>query len=537
MIQCVILKPVRRALHAFPIALAVASVASWGQGAVQPKDGGTLRIALRGDPATLDCAAISSAHVAFVLFPAYSTLLKLDAHNYPNVVGDLALSWTGSSDGLSYTFKLQPGIKFHDGTPLGAKDIKATYDRLRHPPPGVVSIRQDQFSDIKSITVVDPLTVRFDLSSPNSSMLTAFANPWNCVYSADRLAKDPSFPSKTVMGSGPFRLTEQTPGNRIVFQKFDGYFKRGLPHLDRLELIVLSNAAVVPALSSGQVDADFFTFSDPLVKQIQKVRGQQIVFDTAETTTGSIVTFNTKRKPLDDVRVRRALAMAIDRQGADTNLGRLVAVKGTSPVYHAGTPYSLTQQQLAVLPGFAPDINKAREEAKRLLKEAGASNLKLTLLAPNTHDPYEVYGVFLVDSWRRVGVDVELRAVDAAAYQAAKTSRDFDAVLEWNSSQGLDPIEVLDKFVPGSAANFGGNQDEQLAGIYARIKAERDPKNLQALARQFQIRLLDQAWSTTLLWATRTTAVPADLRGWKTPPTFSLDLDHADLWWDRAPVR
>ncbi len=503
--------------------------------AVTPKPGGTLKIALRSDPATLDCHAISSSHVAFVLFPAYSTLLKFDADKYPAIIGDLATSWSVSPDGLDYTFKLHPGIRFHDGSALTSQDIKATYDRLRNPPPGVVSLRQSQLSDLKSVEAIDPQTVKFTLSTRNSSMLTVFANPWNCIYSSAKLAQDPLFPSKTIMGSGPFKLAEQSPGSRIVYEKFRGYFKKGLPYLDRLELIVLANPAVVPALSGGQVDADFFTFSDPLKDQIIRARGARTVFSTAETTTDAIMTFNAKRPNFSDVRVRKALTMAIDRASADANLGKLVAVRGTSPVYPAGNEYALPPAQLAQRPGFGSDINKAREEARRLLKEAGASDLKLTLLAPNTRDPYEAYGIFLADAWRRIGVNVELRALDSAAYQAAKTAREFDAVLEWNSTQSLHPIEVLDKYVPGGAANFGGYQDEELTALYQQIKREANPQQLRVLTQRFQTRLLDQAWIAPLLWATRTTAVPAGLRGWKTPPTFVLNLDHAQLWWETPP--
>lgn len=506
------------------------------QTAAAPKPGGTLKIALRGDPGTLDCHAISSSHVAFVLFPAYSTLLKFDADKYPAIAGDLAQSWTVSPDGLQYTFKLQPGVKFHDGTAMTAQDVKATYERLRSPPPGVVSLRQAQFEDIKSIDVVDAQTIRFRLGTRNSSMLTVFANPWNCIYSAARLQKDATFPAKNILGTGPFKLAEQSPGNRIVFEKFADYFHKGLPYLDKLELIVLANPAVVPALSSGQVDADFFTFSDALRDQVAKARGNKTVFSSSDTNTVAIVTFNSKRAQFADPRVRRALSMAVDRRAADATLPRLVAVKGTSPIYRAGTEYALPAPQLAKVAGFEPDINKAREDAKKLLAEAGASNLKMTLLAPNTRDPYEAYNVFLADAWRRIGVDVEIRAVDSAAYQAAKTARDFDAVLEWNSTQSLHPLEVFDKFVPGHAANFGGYQDDELTRLYQQIKQESDAPKLKALATQFQMRVLDNAYMVPLLWATRTTAVPAGLNGWKTPPTFVLNLDHARLWWD-TPAR
>lgn len=496
-----------------------------------PTPGGTLRVALRGDPASLDCHAVESGHVAFALFPAYSTLLKYDPLEYPKIIGDLATSWTESPDHLTYTFKLASQAKFHDGSPLTSKDVKATYERLRDPPPGVISLRKPFFADIKAIDTPDAHTVRFTLSAPNAAMMSTFANPWNCIYSAQKLAADPLSPSKAIFGSGPFRLVEQVPGSRIVYEKFKDYFKPGLPYLDRVELIVLSNANVVPAISSGQVNADFFTFSAPLREQIAKARGTRTVFDSAESTTGSIVTFNTKRKPFDDVRVRRALAMAIDRPTAELSLPKLIAVKGTSPFYRAGSAFALPDATLATMPGFAPDIAKSREEAKKLLKEAGAENLKLVLLTPNTRDPYEVYGVFMVDSWRRIGVTVELRAVDAATYTAAKTARDFDAVLEWNSSQGVDPNEVLNKYVPTSPNNYSGADDPELVALFEQIRREFDVAKRRELVHRFESRVLTQAWMTPLQWATRTTAVDSDLRGWKSQPIFSAGVSLETLWW------
>jgi peptide/nickel transport system substrate-binding protein len=502
-----------------------------------PVPGGSLKMALRGDPGTLDCHAVSSSTVSMAVSPAYSTLLRFDPQDYTRVVGGVARSWNVSPDALTYTFKLEPDVRFHDGTPLTSEDVRATFERLRNPPPGVTSVRKNLFSDIKAIRVVDPTTIVFSLAAPDPAMLTVFANPWNCLYSAQRLAKDPNYPAKTVMGSGPFRMVEYTPGSHIVYEKFPGYFRPGLPYLDKLEFIILANAAVVPALSSGQVDADFFTFSQPLQQQIARARGDKTVFDTAAMTTMSFVAFNTRRKPFDDVRVRRALTLAIDRKGGDASLPKLIAVKGYSPIYRPGTAYSLPADRVAALPGFGADLTQARQDAKRLLQEAGATDLKLSLLAPSSHDPFEVLGVYLADAWRRIGVKVELRSVDSASYLASKRSGDFDAVIDWNSPVSTHPIEVLEKYVPGSASNTTGAQDDMLSTLYRTIKRETDEQRLVDESRAFQQRLLEQAYVAPLFWATRTTAVPADLRGWKTPPNFYLGLDHAELWREPAPAQ
>ena len=133
----------------------------------------------------------------------------------------MAESWSVSADGLSYTFKIRPNVVFHDGTALTAKDVKATFDRPRNPPAGIVSIRQALFSDIVSIETPDPSTVVMKLKAPDASFLDTLALPYNCIYSADRLAHGANYPAKTVMGSGPFVFVEHVNGSPWIGKRFE----------------------------------------------------------------------------------------------------------------------------------------------------------------------------------------------------------------------------------------------------------------------------------------------------------------------------
>src|SRR6187200_1182362 len=159
-----------------------------------PVAGGLLKFAVGAEPPNYDCHAQTSFAFLHPVRPHYSTLLKFDTAHYPKVVGDLAESWTVSPDGLTFTFKLRRNVKFHDGTPMTSEDVKATYERLRKPPPGVQSIREETFKDITTIDTPDPYTVVFKLARTNASMLSSFASPWDCVYSAAKLKTDPKFP-------------------------------------------------------------------------------------------------------------------------------------------------------------------------------------------------------------------------------------------------------------------------------------------------------------------------------------------------------
>src|SRR6266566_5585971 len=129
----------------------------------KPRAGGTLRVALAGDPPSLDMHQEQTFMVTIPLSPVYNTLVMFDPHAYPKVIGDLAQSWTVSEDGLTYTFTLHQGVKFHDGSELTSADMKASWDKIISPPEGVVSPRKSEYEFIKSIEAPDLYTVVFRL--------------------------------------------------------------------------------------------------------------------------------------------------------------------------------------------------------------------------------------------------------------------------------------------------------------------------------------------------------------------------------------
>ena len=142
-------------------------------------------------------------------------MLKFDAANYPQIVGDLAESWTVSPDRLTYTFKLRPNVLFHDGSKLTSADVKASYERIVHPPPGVVSARKVDYAAISSIDTPDPRTVVFHLQWPEAAMLANFASPWNCIYSAAKLAEDPAISQDPHPRHRAIRLCRARQGSSI----------------------------------------------------------------------------------------------------------------------------------------------------------------------------------------------------------------------------------------------------------------------------------------------------------------------------------
>jgi peptide/nickel transport system substrate-binding protein len=134
--------------------------------------------------------------------PCYSLLQQFDPYHYPKIIGDLATEWKISPDGLTYTFKLHQGVRFHDGSPLTSADLKASYDKIVSPPKGVVSFRKNSFAEVERVEAPDPSTVVFKLKFPSASMLANLASPWNVIFPKKYLDLDPNY----------FRGFTTTPG-------------------------------------------------------------------------------------------------------------------------------------------------------------------------------------------------------------------------------------------------------------------------------------------------------------------------------------
>ena len=148
------------------------------QAADAPRRGGILLAAIGADAPGLDPHQETTFATLHLVAPCYSTLLQIDPYSYPKVIGDVASEWKISRDGLTYTFKIRQGIKFHDGSPLTAADVKATYDKIVSPPAGVRSVRKNAYESIASIEALDATTVVFKLKHPAASLLDNLASPW-----------------------------------------------------------------------------------------------------------------------------------------------------------------------------------------------------------------------------------------------------------------------------------------------------------------------------------------------------------------------
>ena len=340
----------------------------------KPQYGGTLVFAVGEPPPLFDAHRETSFSVIHPLRPHYSLLLNFDPDNFPKVVGDLAESWTVSKDYKAYTFKIRKGVRFHDGSPLTAKDVKATYDKIIFPPSGIVSIRKAFYSAVEKVEAPDENTVVFLLKYPAASFLTSLASPFNFIYKADILAKDMRWYEKNVLGSGPFKFEEYVAGSHWVGKRNEDFYIKGRPFLDGYRITYIKDtAARVGAIRSGRVMTEFRFFGTSQRDDVVNALGNKIRVQETPLTFTMIVLLNSKKKPFDDFRVRRALNLALDRWEGAKYLSKISNMKEVGGLLRPGSEFAMSESQLVQLGGYSRDIETSRKEARRLLKEAGVS--------------------------------------------------------------------------------------------------------------------------------------------------------------------
>jgi peptide/nickel transport system substrate-binding protein len=517
------------------LALAVLCGATLPAAAETAKRGGTLEFAVDSEPANYDCHANVSFAFLHPVAPHYSTLLKFDTADYPQVQGDLAESWSVSPDKLTYTFKLKPNVLFHDGSRFTSADVKASYERIIHPPEGVVSARQVNYAAIDAIETPDAATVVFHLKWPEAAMLANFASPWNCIYSAAKLKEDPLYPKAHVMGTGPFVFVEHAKGDHWRGKRWERYFQPGKPYLDGYQADFMTGAKVVKGIIDGRVEAEFRSVTPAERDALVETLGDKVSIHESPWLIDLLLVFNTKHPPFDDVRVRRALSLAIDRWHAAETLADSTFLKYVGGIMRPGFSMSTPAAELATLPGFSRDIEASRAEAKRLLAEAGATNLKVTLTNRDIPMPYGPGADDLIAAWQAIGVSVEQVKLNTRDWQAALEGGKFDAAIDFGGDYFDDPTLQLTKYVSRdlSPANYSNSTDRFLDALYVGQAVTTDPRKRAQIVREFERHAMSEAYTVPLLWWNRIAVTSARVKGWTMTPSHYLGQDLAEVWLDR----
>jgi len=501
----------------------------------KPRHGGELVFVVPSEPPSYDAHQEETFGVIHPMAPHYNTLLRVDPNDRTGTkpVGDIAESWTVSKDGLTYTFKIRRGVKFHDGSELTSKDVKASYDKILKPPAGVKSLRKEAYESIASVDAPDAGTFVVKLKYPEPSILLNLASPWNWIYKADLLAKDPHWYEKNVMGTGPFTFVEHVKGSHWVGKKNPNYWDKGKPYLDGYRAIFISSsAAQVAAVRGERAMIQFRSFSPPERDQLVQALGNKIAVQESPWDCLNFVSMHHEKKPFDDKRVRRALSLALDRYEGSKALSKITLVKDVAGIQVPGTPYATPPAELEKLAGYGRDINANRAEARRLLKEAGvADGFSFVFKNRGIPHPYEPLGIWLISQWKQIGLNVRQEIIEASAYHPMLKRGDFEVAMDFQCGFIVEPDLDLPRFVSTSDANYGRHKDTVIDDLMHRQGRATDPEERKKILRQLEKRLLDEEAHViyTLQWH-RIIPHLARVKGWTITPSHYLNNQLDAVW-------
>ena len=523
--------------------LAAAALLALPAGADEtPKRGGILTYVIPADsPPSFDGHREETYATIHSIAPFYSVLIRADPMNpgdSSDLVCDLCTEMPKPTDGgKTYTFKIREGVKFHNGDKLTAADVAASWNEIVFPPPGVLSARQGNFSMVDKIEAPDPTTVVIHLKFATDAFLPALADPYAFIYQKKQIDKDPHWYEKNVMGSGPFKFVSYETGQSIVGVRNPDYYHKGLPYLDGFKGIFADKQVTrVEAIRSDRAAIEFRGFPPTVRDELVGELGNKITVQESDWNCGGIVTINHKRKPFDDVRVRRALTLAIDRWGTAPELAKIAVVRTVGGIVYPGSPLAATKEELQKLAGYGPDIEKSRAEARRLLKEAGAEGLTFELNNRTVDQPYKYYGLWLIDQWSKIGLHVTQKVLPTGPWFAALRDGNFALSTEGNCQNVVNPLADVAKYLPHtvSSSNYGNFEDQTEVDIYNKMLRETDKTQQRVLMRQFETRVLsDQVHSIYLLWWRRIVPYRSYVKGWKIGPSHYVNQDLATIWLDK----
>ena len=460
---------------------ACASSSSSGATSSTPKRSPSLKVAYSGPPNGFDPgkAAISYSH--YVIEFVFSTLVTLDKNTLP--VPDLATSWDISSDGLTYTFHLHQGVKFHNGDSFSADDVKFTIDRLKDPKTGYPYA--SYVDPIDHVDVVDPNTVKIVLKKPSAPFLTGMAHPGNSIVPMKAVQGGADMNSNPV-GTGPYKFVNYTPGSQFNLARHTDYFLSGKPYFDTFEGHIISDStARTDALVGGLVhfSTDVNAKDWNTVKSTAGITGLEL-----ESGHFHWIGVNLNKKPFDEKNVRLAIGYAIDRQGIvdGAYFGKAVPMLG-------GT---VPRWSWAADPDLHPFTAHADvAKAKQMLAQSSVPNgFSATFLNPAGIDFLNVQVPIIQQNLQAIGIKLTIKTMDVAAYIAAIfTDKTFEMFnINWVSPLA-DPDDFcyLDYYSTSSFNPYGYNNPAMDAAIDAGRATTDQAKRKAAYAKCQELQMSD----------------------------------------------
>ncbi len=398
-------------------------------GALAQKPGGVLRVQHWDSPASMSIHEEATYSVVVPIMGVMNNLVmfKQDVpqNTLQSIVPDLAESWSWSEDGNELTFKLRQGVKWHDGKPFTAKDVKCTWEMIAGTAAEKLRVnpRRPWYRNLEGVSVDNDYQVTFNLKRPQPSFIALLASGWSPVYPCHVPPRDMRLKP---VGTGPFKFVEFKPNESIKVTRNPDYWKKDRPYLDGVEYTFVANpSTAILAFASGKFDRyaqGILTL--PLMKEL-KSQEPKAVCEVVPWNIPRQMLVNRDKPPFDNPELRRAMALTLDRKAfIDITSDGEGSIGGAMMPPPAGS-WGMPPEILQTLPGYGPDVQKNRAEARDIMKKLGYGPDKRLAVTVTTRNAggYRDPAILLIDQLKEVYVDGTLNAID--------TTQWYPTVMRW----------------------------------------------------------------------------------------------------------
>jgi peptide/nickel transport system substrate-binding protein len=404
---------------------------------------------------------------------------------------ELATSWSWNEDGTELTFKVRSGVEWHDGKPFTAADVKCTWDLILDKQPGKLRAnpRKSWYRNLDAVTT-EADSATFHLKRPQPAFIALLASGYSPVYPCH---VSPQEMRQHPIGTGPFKFVSYKPNESIRLERNEHYWKVGRPYLDAIEWTIIPNrATAILAFAAGKFDLTFPSgISVPLIRTVKQDSPDAICeLEPANQSTNIIL--NRDAAPFNKPEVRRALALALDRKSFID-----ILAEGQGDIGGAMQPppqglWGVPSQLLKTLPGYGPDVEKNRAEARKLMERAGYgphNHLALKVSVRNT-PPFRDPAVVLIDQLRQIYIDGELETVDTANWFPKVYRKDYKIGLNLTGAGVDDPdAQFYENYACGSDRNYTGYCNPEIERLFDRQSEEEDQAKRRKLVWEIDRKL------------------------------------------------
>jgi peptide/nickel transport system substrate-binding protein len=477
-------------------AAALVALAAMGSGAATAQQsGGTLKIGHFDSPASMSMLEESTAAVNRPMMAVFNNLViyKQDElqNTFDAIVPELATGWNWGEDSTELTFTLRQGVKWHDGKPFTAADVKCTIDLLQGKATDKLRInpRKSWWNNVVAVTPKGDYEVTFQMQRPQPSLLAMLATGWTPIYPCH---VSPAQMRQHPIGTGPFKFVEFKPNQSIKLVKNPDYWKPGRPYLDGIEYRIIKDVSTrLLSFIAGNEDV----FIGVTMPQLKDVKNQlpRAICDMVIPNVARNLLINRNVPPFDNADLRRAISLKIDRQAfvdiiADGQ-GTIGAVMQPPPEGIWGMPpYAMRN-----LPGYDPDVAASRTQARQIMEKLGYGPNKRLAVTVTTRN-VQAYrdAAVLISQLKEIYIDADLNPIDTTQWYPALARKDFKVAVNVTETATDDPdVAFYENYKCGAMRNYTAYCNPEIDKLIDRQSAEPDVLKRKKLVWEIERKLIE----------------------------------------------